>query len=656
MGWEQSARSNGYWHRPQSYPSVSDLPGKSDRRSRLSDHDPPAQDTLSDDGEQQSSDPFDRICSLLSHLIVDASTAVGTQNAGTGKDGAAREGTPNFTPMVYADSESSEESQAEEEQEETGRALDDKYALDPTDGRDIRKWDSRAFRTRTRSYLNESSLKRRSLFLELQSCQPDEEQDTPEEIQATEVDMIDGSTRLHSTKSSSSYADISIFSADDTAAGLDGGLLHPPSFKGLRRCASFPSMKSEIIEQQHAKELEQVIQCMDSELDRTAEAVDSLTRDLETVATHHNWMQLKLESALESQAFHQERIERAHGSRPSSSVRSSVLTDTTAVSRGDFAADFDDSEDDTSFWTEERFMRGVLSMPSRESIAMAISSASYDDALLQDRTLSTFDDSETALYSDMDDLSEAEFSHPQWNSGSTEVPSRISVSSDRTLEIRPDTFLGFDHDDDSDFVKASGVTSTSLPFSAPSIGRRHQSTLSYSDAQMTPTSSRRWQYRSSMPAAWPTATSDVLDADSQRDEEDADNLEDPAIVANLSSTVVCLSALLFWTTLFVLATLTAVPSLVATSRSKATKAMEDAQNRLAGSLQDMEADLTELSTACDSLTGYKNASESRADLRRRGQHTADCKGNKRPGFRRRQRNRMSSSKRSIQSTHFVAVA
>ncbi|KAF9972153.1 hypothetical protein BGZ73_004770, partial [Actinomortierella ambigua] len=98
----------------------------------------------------------------------------------------------------------------------------------------------------------------------------------------------------------------------------------------LRRRASFPVRRSyggeadaaewweqqqqqqqqELEQQQQVAELEQVIQRVDTELDRTVETIDGLTRDLVAVATHQNWMQAKLQKSLQFQKMQLQQIER----------------------------------------------------------------------------------------------------------------------------------------------------------------------------------------------------------------------------------------------------------------------------------------------------------------------------------------------------------
>lgn len=454
----------------------------------------------------------------------------------------------------------------------------------------------------------------------------------------------------HSTDTCS--AEASTDSVCDTMEDSLGLLLQSQLLKGPKRRASFPSMRSEIIDQQHAAELQQVIHCMDSELERTAETINALSEDLETVATHHNWMQLTLENALESQAVRHQFMEEAHASRLSSDyTRSSDLTDTTAVYQEDFAADFDGWEEDMAFWRGEQVLRDASTTPQGRMITVATNSGIYgntcdvdDEASLQDQTLSSFDDSDNGFYSDTDDFYKHGLGTRQWNSGSsythTDVSSRTSASSDRTLETHSEAYPGFGYDDE-------GVLMEKMNAATIYLRHRHDGIQRHNDNETTPAFGGRWRHRSRMPAAWPTTAVCITDTNNCNEDEFADKSQDIAIIVNLSSTVVCLSSLLFWTTVFVLATLTAVPSMVTKSRSKAMKCMEDAQTRLAGSLQAEEADPAETSMTNVHLIEDRIMSKSRDELYRHGQHTdhnGRLRSRQRLGPRRRQRDRMADSK------------
>ncbi|KAG0229937.1 hypothetical protein BGW41_002834 [Actinomortierella wolfii] len=100
------------------------------------------------------------------------------------------------------------------------------------------------------------------------------------------------------------------------------------SRSSIRRRASFPARRAgeewqlqqqhqqELEQQLQVAELEQVIQRVDSELDRTVETIDALTRDLVAVATHQNWMQAKLQKSLQFQKQQLEQIERGQYTLP----------------------------------------------------------------------------------------------------------------------------------------------------------------------------------------------------------------------------------------------------------------------------------------------------------------------------------------------------
>lgn len=299
--------------------------------------------TLTDGGnnqyEKESNAAFERICSLLNHLITDASTAVSTVD---GKDtsGAAVAPPiviPRYLPMVNSESENSDEEVEGvlylEVGEVTTTAIEDDgidggesmFIDEPESPRDqIRRRidDSRKkrlARNRTGSYTADPS-KRTSLFLELQNLQvePEGAQHLTTPVLGRQGADTEGS-KHHRTSSSIHSAGIGI-SAGRTSldAARTATLLSPttPSSRSLdselfdselgspitlttpRRRNSFPPRRSDRLQIQRAEELQRVIQHVDAELDRTVQTIDDLTRDLVAVATHQNWMKTHLERTL----------------------------------------------------------------------------------------------------------------------------------------------------------------------------------------------------------------------------------------------------------------------------------------------------------------------------------------------------------------------
>ncbi|KAF9148275.1 hypothetical protein BG015_009997 [Linnemannia schmuckeri] len=284
--------------------------------------------------EKESNAAFERICSLLNHLITDASTAVSTAD---GKDSSGAAAVippiviPRYLPMVCSESENSDEEGGEEasylEGGEAMATMDDidggasiffDEAESPRDQIRRRIDDSRKkrlARNRTGSYTTDPS-KRASLFLELQNLQVESEgtqhPTTPvlayPDVDAegsrhhrtssnmlspglgrTSMDAAMTSMLLSPTTSSSRSLDFELF---------DSELGSPITLTTPRRRASFPPRRSDRIQIQRAEELQRVIQRVDAELDRTVETIDDLTRDLVAVATHQNWMKTHLERTL----------------------------------------------------------------------------------------------------------------------------------------------------------------------------------------------------------------------------------------------------------------------------------------------------------------------------------------------------------------------
>lgn len=289
--------------------------------------------------EKESNAAFERICSLLNHLITDASTAVSTPD---GKDSSGAAVVPpivipHYMPMVNSESENSDEEAEGVSYLEGGETMmtaskddgieggESVFIDEPESPRDqIRRRidDSRKkrlARNRTGSYTTDPS-KRTSLFLELQNLQMEPEGAQHLTTSAlskpgavaegskhyrkssnihspgigigagrTSLDAAIAATLLSPTTSSNRSLDFELF---------DSELGSPVSQTTSRRRASFPPRRSDRIQIQRAEELHRVIQCVDAELDRTVETIDDLTRDLVAIATHQNWMKTHLERTL----------------------------------------------------------------------------------------------------------------------------------------------------------------------------------------------------------------------------------------------------------------------------------------------------------------------------------------------------------------------
>ncbi|KAF9933553.1 hypothetical protein FBU30_005195 [Linnemannia zychae] len=288
--------------------------------------------------EKESNDAFERICSLLTHLITDASTAVGTteENNDSAKDSVIF---PRYLPLVYSGSEDSEdddilpgaEDQAntmmiQENSVEEDSIFDDEFYYEhllesPRDQRLRRINNSKKkplTRNRTRSYITSPS-KRTSLFLELQNLQMEPQVDqhptTPTRIntdtrfnsnQSQETKPLENlhlsdSINVRQTLNTTASATIS-FSPTTPSTTFDfecfSSELGSPMTLTPRRRASFPPRRSDQVQHQRAEELQRMIQCVDAELDRTVETIDDLTCDLVAIATHQSWIKTHLEQTL----------------------------------------------------------------------------------------------------------------------------------------------------------------------------------------------------------------------------------------------------------------------------------------------------------------------------------------------------------------------
>ncbi|KAF9181857.1 hypothetical protein BGZ51_005137 [Haplosporangium sp. Z 767] len=311
--------------------------------------------------DEESNASFDRICSLLTHLITDASTAVST--APNGSQLSPNIPVPQLSPLIQSDSESSADSTSDhdddddnidsispgtnrrnlfrqdmEQEQEQEQEIDFLKRLQGPEGApnkeelelEVEVEPTNRYRTGLRSRHNKPTKRLSSLFAELQNTQiiqDDISQGSPHTNDASsERKSLESPERtktrhrhslsLRSTPSSHSLRPRSVSMITGTSTdGLDptGIVLElpdPDRTSGSR--TSIASDRSYALQEPHKDEQWQVTQNVDSELDRTVETIDGLTRELVAVATHQNWMQTKLQKTLEFQRQQVEQIERVH--------------------------------------------------------------------------------------------------------------------------------------------------------------------------------------------------------------------------------------------------------------------------------------------------------------------------------------------------------
>ncbi|KAF9109144.1 hypothetical protein BGX27_007953 [Mortierella sp. AM989] len=664
----QSRGTDGVYARPNSIVSIygadlarnESVPAKRSQKGKEGNQSQKVPATLNTQNKEESNDAFDRICSLLTHLIVDASTAVGgevdeadgaaTSLTGMIARGATRVG-PTIVPLLYSDSESSDtdEGKVEEESNDTQEILQDSIDLD----RDDRTWDRSVFRSRSRMFNERNVTKRRSLFMELQSCQPQEFLDDNIESQDGMVENLDLNQEESIPTELEALPDIARpwtsedakeFIADPTSSfealsSLDG-LLHPPVVKSLRRCASFPSMKSEMIEMQHAGSLQQVIQHMDSELDRTVETIDGLTRDLVAIATHQNWMQMNFEKSSQFQTLQYGRGGKVHNPRKASSEYFKHLSQDSDASptsptfptyQSDFIRHYWDAHQSSLWEKDDELVNSASTTPSDNPLRMYIrpnapkSSVSTDDTvadsdfgpgsptlsegLISNRSFSNYFESlqtgdetqmrkldlEHADGEDEDDVLDplSEYRGNAFHQDSTINSQRSSGSSftladsscrtsalslDGTLITPLDTCPGY-KDGRTTYSPPPRFSETDYPFQAEK----------FLQIQASVESTRARVRRSIMPAAWPmtalspdrdTEISSLEDQQQERFLVPADNQlpqEDETVVLSLVNAHIHVALLVFWTSTFVIATIVMNTSLVQMSSSRVRVYMESVQ-------------------------------------------------------------------------------
>ncbi|KAG0025146.1 hypothetical protein BGZ81_007390 [Podila clonocystis] len=329
--------------------------------------------------EEESNAAFDRICSLLTHLITDASTAVGTAADGT----LPNIPIPQMSPLEsdFEQTSGSEddaevyenlgEEEAEEEIEDMAIAeheeqlledeeMDDHHRLylsespahsfedeNQTEEDQSRFNSLRRYRTGSRSSFrpDRSANRLSSLFMELQNTQSDDPTlEDPDKSSGVIGSLGDGlSTESErkprkstsSTSLSSSRGKIRRLSVITKKSSLE--IASPPepletdSPVAPRHRSSFSSLRSPRLHLSRTDELQESRQ-VEVELDRTVETIDGLTRELVAVATHQNWMQMKLQRTLQLQ---KQQVEQIESSLSSSSTTSTNLRSLPLSSTGD---------------------------------------------------------------------------------------------------------------------------------------------------------------------------------------------------------------------------------------------------------------------------------------------------------------------------------
>ncbi|KAF9952741.1 hypothetical protein BGZ70_000493 [Mortierella alpina] len=281
--------------------------------------------TFRKDYEKESNAAFDRICLMLTDLITDASTAAGIEPSLSGDEDMSR--TVDWA-RVESDLTDSDESTGEQHEETEDLAPEDgvleedpELTIAPQSEEGEEQWH---WRRRLRTQMEKPS-KRTSLFLELQNlhieqdmdhttaaedfaeqdagCSADDESAQGDE---NEAEPVFNATALSPSWDAQEHHSDGIACSEDMTSDSDSDgdtTFHSGVFSsGPRRCSSFPSRPVDLQQLQQGEELHQAIQQVDSELDRAAQTIDGLTRDLMmVVASQQSWLQMKLEREIQSQ-------------------------------------------------------------------------------------------------------------------------------------------------------------------------------------------------------------------------------------------------------------------------------------------------------------------------------------------------------------------
>ncbi|CAO3563435.1 unnamed protein product [Mortierella alpina] len=277
------------------------------------------------DYEKESNAAFDRICLMLTDLITDASTAAGIEPSLSGDEDVSR--TVDWA-KVESELTDSDESTGEQHEEAGDFAPEDgvqeedpELTVAPQSDEGEEQWH---WRRRLRIQMEKPS-KRTSLFLELQNLHIEQDMDHTtaaedfaeqdagcsadnESAQGDddEAEPVFGARALSSSWDAQEHHSDGIACSEDMTSDSDSDgdtTFHSGVFSaGPRRCSSFPSRPVDLQQLQQGEELHQAIQQVDSELDRAAQTIDGLTRDLMmVVASQQSWLQMKLEREIQSQ-------------------------------------------------------------------------------------------------------------------------------------------------------------------------------------------------------------------------------------------------------------------------------------------------------------------------------------------------------------------
>ncbi|GJJ76965.1 hypothetical protein EMPS_09324 [Entomortierella parvispora] len=303
--------------------------------------------------EAESNESFDRICSLLTGLITDASTAVSTTPDGSQQPSNIP--VPQFVPL--SESDSSEDSSSELDALERdsngsqtgdarnstlskealeraeflrrlrGPAPDSMHQVEATGDFGLDPHVIAQPRVGLRRRPSKNANRHSSLFLELQNTEQKSLESalgspTGEPQSSLEAELrrerspgrrprsIHVPLAMPPAPSRSARRPISISKSMDYNSVMEA----PSSpVESVRSTSSSRPLSSASWTQQAQDpsavadaEVQQVLQGSDSELSRTVETIDGLTRDLVAVATHQNLMQIKLQKTLR---FQKEQLE-----------------------------------------------------------------------------------------------------------------------------------------------------------------------------------------------------------------------------------------------------------------------------------------------------------------------------------------------------------
>ncbi|KAF9362377.1 hypothetical protein BGX34_006290 [Mortierella sp. NVP85] len=363
--------------------------------------------------------------------------------------------------------------------------------------------------------------------------------------------------------------------------------LYPPVNRGLKRCASFPTMRAEMVEIQNAGELREAIETMDAELDRTVETIDGLTKDLMAVATHQSWMQTRLEENLQLQGMQNESMEDLSDDQSlEENGRPSMSSDRTVPCQ---------EEDD---WMESAPWNKSDPTDCSPSAANGDSNkrlssrdfSQYFEALgkiaamgqeLEDRDRTLH---RGLMFSDLDTMNHRKGNFSQRSSGSS-----YTLNNDFSLPVSPSECSLeslFDAKLDSGrrtsmALKKVGVETLSTSIQDVEIKESFRPVTWFTSLGWP-----RWQ-KLAMPANWPTPR-DTTSPESAELEDDGLSSEGATALTNLLNMYVYLGLLLFWTLAFAAAVLFVVPSLAEVSGQRARGLMAQIQKLLASPSEDQE--------------------------------------------------------------------